>query len=40
MKPGGRVSALLKIQRFDHNERVTFDLEDWGEIERLIEVSQ
>ncbi len=28
LKPGGRVSALLKIQRFDHNERVTFDLEN------------
>jgi len=28
VKPGGRVSALLKIQRFDHNERVTFDLEN------------
>jgi hypothetical protein len=28
VKPGGRVSALLKIQRFDHDERVTFDLEN------------
>jgi len=28
VKPGGRVSALLKIQRFDHNERVTLDLEN------------
>jgi WD40 repeat protein len=28
VKPGGRVSALLKIQRFGHNERVTFDVEN------------
>lgn len=28
VQPGGRVSALLKIQRFDHNDRVTFDLEN------------
>lgn len=28
LKPGGRVSALLKIQRQNHNERVTFDLEN------------
>ena len=25
---GGRVSALLKIQRFGHNDRVTFDVEN------------
>jgi len=28
VKPGGRVSALLKIQRFGHNERVTFDVDN------------
>ena len=28
MKPGGRVSALLKVQRFGHNDRITFDVED------------
>jgi WD40 repeat protein len=28
VKPGGRVSALLKIKRFDHNERVTFDVDN------------
>ncbi|MBV8882136.1 MAG: hypothetical protein JO332_19420 [Planctomycetaceae bacterium] len=28
VKPGGRVSALLKIRRTGHNERVTFDLEN------------
>jgi len=28
VKPGGRVSALLKIQRFGHNDRVTFDVEN------------
>lgn len=28
VRPGGRVSALLKVQRFDHNERVTFDVEN------------
>ena len=28
VKPGGRVSALLKIRRTGHNDRVTFDLEN------------
>ncbi len=28
VKPGGRVSAMLKIRRVGHNERVTFDLEN------------
>jgi WD40 repeat protein/mono/diheme cytochrome c family protein len=28
VKPGGRVSALLKIRRSGHNDRVTFDLEN------------
>jgi len=28
VKPGGRVSALLKVQRFGHNDRVTFDVEN------------
>src|SRR5579862_159919 len=28
VKPGGRVSALLKIRRTGHNERVTFDLDN------------
>jgi len=28
VKPGGRVSALLKIKRFDHNDRVTFDVDN------------
>jgi WD40 repeat protein/mono/diheme cytochrome c family protein len=28
VNPGGRVSALLKIQRSGHNERVTFDVEN------------
>ena len=28
MKPGGRVSALLKIQRSGHNDRVTFDVDN------------
>lgn len=28
VKPGGRVSALLKIHRAGHNDRVTFDVEN------------
>lgn len=28
VKPGGRVSALLKIQRSGHNDRVTFDVDN------------
>jgi hypothetical protein len=28
VKPGGRVSALLRVQRFGHNDRVTFDVEN------------
>ncbi|HVR82713.1 MAG TPA: hypothetical protein VMU54_00290, partial [Planctomycetota bacterium] len=28
VKPGGRVSAMLKIRRTGHNDRVTFDLEN------------
>lgn len=28
VKPGGRVSAMLKIRRFDHNDRVTFDVDN------------
>ncbi|HZE96752.1 MAG TPA: hypothetical protein VE981_06985, partial [Planctomycetota bacterium] len=28
VRPGGRVSALLKIRRTGHNDRVTFDLEN------------
>jgi hypothetical protein len=28
VKPGGRVSALLKVRRTGHNDRVTFDVEN------------